>query len=88
VKAVRYWPGPESPDGNHTQSWDVYDGKITLKYLSQKAENDFRKKCVKLSSGLSGPGQYLTAFTRQSRKKCAKLPSGLSGPGQYLTVFT
>ena len=41
VKAVRYWPGPESPDGNHTQSWDVYDGKITLKYLSQKAENDF-----------------------------------------------
>ena len=41
MKAVRYWPGPESPDGNHTQSWDVYDGKITLKYLSQKAENDF-----------------------------------------------
>ena len=41
VKAVRYWPGPESPDGSHTQSWDVYDGKITLKYLSQKAENDF-----------------------------------------------
>lgn len=40
VKAVRYWPGPNHPDGN-TLSWDVYDGKITLKFISQKQESDF-----------------------------------------------
>ncbi|CAC5419194.1 PTPN11 [Mytilus coruscus] len=41
VKAVRYWPGPDSPESNLTQSWDVYDGKMTLKHISQKQDSDF-----------------------------------------------
>ncbi|XP_076087118.1 tyrosine-protein phosphatase non-receptor type 11-like isoform X5 [Mytilus galloprovincialis] len=41
VKAVRYWPGPDHPENNLTQSWDVYDGKMTLKHISQKQDTDF-----------------------------------------------
>lgn len=41
MKAVRYWPGPDHPENNLTQSWDVYDGKMTLKHISQKQDTDF-----------------------------------------------
>lgn len=41
VKAVRYWPGPETPEEIMEQTWDIYEGKIHLKHISEKKENDF-----------------------------------------------
>lgn len=46
---MRYWPGPETPEVYLEQSWDIYDGKIHLKHLSEKKENDFIYRELELS---------------------------------------
>ncbi|KAK3105116.1 hypothetical protein FSP39_017556 [Pinctada imbricata] len=40
VKAVRYWPSPDDPEGLE-RTMDAYQSKFTVKYINQKKENDY-----------------------------------------------
>ncbi|XP_048777543.1 tyrosine-protein phosphatase non-receptor type 11-like isoform X1 [Ostrea edulis] len=41
VKAVRYWPSPDDPDDILERMFETYDGKIFVKFISQKNESDY-----------------------------------------------
>ncbi|OWF46727.1 tyrosine-protein phosphatase non-receptor type 11-like isoform X1 [Mizuhopecten yessoensis] len=56
VKACRYWPCPEDPDDVLERSFDTYQGKVTVKHISQKSESDLIIREFEVSREKSSEG--------------------------------